>query len=260
MTGLPRSDGEMTVIAMAHRQDGPRGGTGEAGFALILAIMALMILTFLGLTLATSTSTELQIATNYRWSQQALYNAEAGLELGKKFLLEAEWRTILPLARGSSCTTGPCTPMLTPPGWSRARPDPGGNPSRNFENKECDTMGHQGLGVVLDNPNFAFPFQNMTAFLNQGIRGSFTIWIRRPFKYLSDGTQVDETRDDRLVLTSEGTAPFSGASATAAFARPNRAVRYLEITIQKSGGPGGGECLQAGCSGEGDGYDAGRVL
>ena len=52
----------------------------EGGFALILAILALMLLTFLGLTLATTTSTELRIATNYRWNTQALYNAEAGIE------------------------------------------------------------------------------------------------------------------------------------------------------------------------------------
>ena len=61
----------------------------EAGMALVLAIMALMLLTFLGLTLAATTSTELQIATNYRWSEQARYNAEAGVEAGKVILIPA---------------------------------------------------------------------------------------------------------------------------------------------------------------------------
>jgi len=56
-------------------QDARQKRRSERGFALILAILSLMLLTFLGLTLATTTSTELQIATNYRWSQQALYNA-----------------------------------------------------------------------------------------------------------------------------------------------------------------------------------------
>ena len=63
----------------------------EAGFALILAILALMLMTFLGLTLATSTSTELQIATNYRYSQQALYNAYAGVDVGKVVLRNIEF-------------------------------------------------------------------------------------------------------------------------------------------------------------------------
>jgi len=84
----------------------------EGGFALILAILALMLLTFLGLTLATSTSTELQIATNYRWSQQAYYNAEAGIEYGKSLLRYMNWTLLLPDPRmggsESGCvTTGP---------------------------------------------------------------------------------------------------------------------------------------------------------
>ena len=44
----------------------------ERGFALIVALLALVLLTFLGLTMTLTTSTELQISTNYRWSQQAL--------------------------------------------------------------------------------------------------------------------------------------------------------------------------------------------
>ena len=71
----------------------------EGGFALILAILALMLLTFLGLTLATSTSTELRIATNYRWNTQALYNAEAGIEAGKRALQNLSWLQILPAKR-----------------------------------------------------------------------------------------------------------------------------------------------------------------
>ena len=58
--------------------DNRRDRRHEGGFALILAILALMLLTFLGLTLATTTSTELRIATNYRWNTQALYNAGGG--------------------------------------------------------------------------------------------------------------------------------------------------------------------------------------
>ena len=80
------------------------GRRGERGFALVLAILSLMLLTFLGLTMATTTSTELQIATNYRWSQQALYNAEAGLEAARIVLsnvadVTTQWRRSCPPAR-----------------------------------------------------------------------------------------------------------------------------------------------------------------
>ena len=95
----------------------------ESGFALILAILALMLLTFLGLTLATTTSTELRIATNYRWNTQALYNAEAGIEAGKRVLQTLNWDAALPACRGDSlCNPGPpeCLPgrryrLLSPP-------------------------------------------------------------------------------------------------------------------------------------------------
>ena len=81
-----------------------------------------LVLTFLGLTLAATTSTELQIATNYRWGQQATYNAEAGIEVAKIYLraVPNDWATILPKAR-TGITSGlrtqgrpvgsPCYPL-----------------------------------------------------------------------------------------------------------------------------------------------------
>ena len=70
-TGMDRRNIEekRNVMAQVKKAETARG---ESGFALVLAILSLMLLTFLGLTLATTTSTELQIATNYRWSQQAV--------------------------------------------------------------------------------------------------------------------------------------------------------------------------------------------
>src|SRR2546422_11497820 len=88
---------------MSDVRNGRRAtGESEAGFALILAILALMLLTTLGLAMATITSTELQIATNYRWSQQALYNAQAGGEGGKIILRSVQpgWTPGLPRPPG----------------------------------------------------------------------------------------------------------------------------------------------------------------
>jgi Tfp pilus assembly protein PilX len=226
---------------------------GEAGFALVLAILSLMLLTFLGLTLATTTSTELQIATNYRWSLQALYNAEAGIELGKRYLRQIEWQTVLPPARPSGASledyanndsgypAGNCaqgnnagcpTPWLT-----RA--------TRSFENYACDqtsqvaaAAGFQGYGVVLDDVNFAVPFENVTTFLGESLNGNFTLWIRRPYALSPQGAQggvylIDEPRNDELILTSEGIAPYSGASAMTQFGQAHRAMRILEVKLQR---------------------------
>jgi type IV pilus assembly PilX-like protein len=245
---------------------------GESGFALVLAILSLMLLTFLGLTLATTTSTELQIATNYRWSQQAFYNAEAGIELGKRYLRQIEWQTVLPPARtdpagfvtyggysGGNCAQGQVGHCPTP--WlTRA--------TRSFENYACDqsatvaaAAGYQGYGTVLDDVNFAEPFENVSTFLGQGLNGNFTIWVRRPYVLSPPGNPPipvleDDARNDRLVLTSEGIAPFTGKSAVSAFGQANRAMRILEVTLQRIA-PGDCEnrTSQAGSGPLGAGFD-----
>jgi len=256
----------------------------EAGFALILAILALMLMTFLGLTLATSTSTELQIATNYRWSQQALYNAEAGLEYGKSLLRTMNWSLLLPTPRmggseGGCTTTGPSagfkcwwldtgrnrTPLVDypedpptePPPY--ARPDTHGNPSRNFENADCDTFGGgMGYGVVLDDGGGYGPYQNVTNIPGvPPLNGSFTLFIRRDFLSNLDGSFSDapEGGDLDLVLTAEGTAPYLGENSTLAFTQQNRAVKTLQATLTRSlGTPCGTRGGQVGGGPEGSNF------
>jgi hypothetical protein len=225
----------------------------ESGFALILALLALMVLTFLGLTLATTTSTELQIATNYRWGQQAHYNAEAGIEIGKRFLRQLEWTVVLPPARTAplaNCADGgptDCNALY-------ARPGAGGEPSRNWENADCDTSYLEGYGVVLDHPTLAYPFQNVASFLGQTLNGSFTLWIRRGTQLLVSGDVQEDPSNSKLILTSEGTAPF--VSAASQFTRTNRAVRFLEVTLSRTA-PGDCENRrgQFGAGPTGSGFD-----
>ena len=261
----------------------------EAGFALILAILALLLMTFLGLTLATSTSTELQIATNYRWSQQAYYNAEAGIEYGKALLRTMNWTLLLPTARmgGSepACVTsgaqagfkcwwlttncgtaacpvgGPVTPAeaapLEPAPFSRA--DAHGNPTRNFENTVCDVYGGgMGYGVVLDDGGGFGPYQNVTNIPGiPALNGSFTLWIRRDQLANIDGSFADapEGSDLNLVLTSEGTAPFSGEQSALSFVQQNRAVRTLQATMTRTlGTPCGTRGGQVGGGPEGSNF------
>jgi len=121
----------------------------EGGFALIVALLALMLLTFLGLTLSATTSTELQISNNYRWSQQALYNAEAGLEVARVVLQRTgDGQLVLPETR--SVTWDPSavnTPTLPVARFAA---------SRNFEGSACDNFGKgAGYGAVLTDPNDA---------------------------------------------------------------------------------------------------------
>jgi len=211
------------------RRSWTREAEGEEGFALILAMLCLMVLTMLGLTLATTTSSELQIATNYRWSQQAYYNAEAGIDLGKRYLRQLEWTALLAPPRNTVGEMAPDTPLGIP-SWTMARNGAAGEPTRNWENAACDTGtrgGNIGFGHVLDHPSFAAPLQNTSTFFGQTLNGTFTIWLRRKLEL--SGTDWIEMVEDRIVLTAEGTAPFLGATGLR-----NRSVRYLEVELTRT--------------------------
>ncbi len=225
----------------------------ETGFALVLALLALLLLTFLGLTLATTTSTELQIANNYRWSQQALYNAESGLELAKRYMQEyTAWQIFVPAPRATA-------DMGTKPAWT-SRLGPAGEENRSFENYLCDTSA-VGYGTVLDIPTFTYAFQNVSTFFGQPVSGSFTVWARRKIDVAATGEVADSVQNDRLILTVEGTAPYAYTAAdvaaySSAFRR--RAVRVLEVEVRKVDPS---ECEnsfqgQAGMGALGSNYDA----
>ena len=251
----------------------------QSGFALILAILALMLMTFLGLTLATSTSTELQIATNYRWAQQAYYNAEAGIEYGKSALRFMNWTLLLPTPRmggSEACvTTGPSagfkcwfldtnaapyypeTPPAEPPPYDRD--DIHGNPTRNFENSACDVFGGgMGYGVVLDDGGGFGPYQNVTNIPGiPPLNGSFTLWIRRDQLPNLDASFSDapEGGDLDLILTAEGTAPYAGENSALAFTQQNRAVKTLQATLRRTlGTPCGTRGGQVGGGPEGSNF------
>ena len=266
---------------MSENTKTPRG---EQGFALILAILALMLLTFLGLTLATTTSSELQIATNYRWSQQALYNAEGGVDVGRQVLRNANWTTLLPLARTTPWTIT-CTPTAPSPGqqqtctlgnaqsptcsWSGtcAPRSVSGVTMRDLENKECDTSGsNMGYGVVMVTGSPTVAYQNIaTVTINsvtQTMNGGFTIWLRRPVVRTASATDgvdnvVDYSADDdNLVMTVEGIAPAIGTAGG------SRAVKVVEATLSRTASNnvlanarcGTGLSGQAGGGGEGSGF------
>jgi hypothetical protein len=210
---------------------------GEEGFALVLAILSLMLLTFLGLTLATTTSTELQIATNYRWSQQALYNAEAGLEAARIVLsnvadIGTGWQTQLPVARTTPWDVGGAT---APTGSGR-----------DYYKASCDTVAAVGYGRVLDD---GVRYENVSAFSGQTLNGAFTVWIRRNLQVTNDGKYSDDTRNDALTIVAEGVAPYGGPGD--AFTQSRQAVRVLETRFTLALATVGEPCLgtQAGQEG-----------
>ena len=88
----------------------------ERGAALVLALMAMTLLSALGLVLAATTSTELLIAANYRNGQEALYAAEAAAERALAELPMAPgWNALLDGSTQSAFVDGPPSGVRTLP-------------------------------------------------------------------------------------------------------------------------------------------------
>jgi len=223
----------------------------EEGFALVLAILSLMLLTFLGLTLATTTSTELQIATNYRWSQQALYNAEAGLEAARVILSwGGGWKGLLPARRMEADGV---TPMMWIEG--AAPPPPTTGTGRDYYRRDCDTRGGLGYGLVLDSGGQRY--ESQSTYEGETLNGAFTLWIRRDLVVENDGKYKDGDRDDILVIVSEGVAPYIGGAT--AFTSARQATRVLETRLHYGMATVGKPCEslsgQEGMGPSGDNYN-----
>jgi hypothetical protein len=203
----------------------------ERGFALVLAILSLMLLTFLGLTLATTTSTELQIATNYRWSQQALYNAEAGLEAAKVILaqeafLNADFRNVLPAARKTGLPGVPWNFGTTGGPGGPPTPTPAARSGlRDYEKMGCADRAGVGYGRILTSQGV--DYQDVSQFMGTTLNGAFSLWVRRDLDVQPNGTFADSSGETGAVVIAEGIAPFIGQGS--AFARANQSVRILEV-------------------------------
>jgi len=89
----------------------------DRGFALLLALMAMLLFSALGLALVLTTATEGLIADNFRAAQEARYAADAGIEYAIADLQTLpDWNSILRGQRQSTFSDGS-------PGGSRALAD-----------------------------------------------------------------------------------------------------------------------------------------
>ena len=90
---------------------------GERGVALIIALLAMMLLSALGMTLAVTTSTETRIAAAYGAGVEAFYGVDAAVERAVHDLsLVADWNQVLTGALTSSFVDGPAGPRALPNG------------------------------------------------------------------------------------------------------------------------------------------------
>jgi len=97
----------------------------EKGMVLVIAVMLLAVLVVVGFTAATMTSTDSKIGANYRESQRALYNAEAGSDEVIAYLRDNLDNVNYPttnatptIINSGTCPTGQCItiPVTAPSG------------------------------------------------------------------------------------------------------------------------------------------------
>jgi PilX N-terminal len=104
--------------------------------ALVTALTAVLMMLAIGASAALNTMTETTIAANHRDALQALYAAEAGIELSiSRLRLMADWTAAAPDPRGTTLVQGPLAdllqvttidPRLNVTAW--VMPDPNGDP------------------------------------------------------------------------------------------------------------------------------------
>ena len=89
------------------RIDGTVGRQSERGAALVVALMATMLLSALGLALILTTTTETKITGNYTYAQEALYAADAAIERTVQDVLTVpDWNDMLSGAQRSAFVDG----------------------------------------------------------------------------------------------------------------------------------------------------------
>jgi hypothetical protein len=232
-----------------------RRGLSQSGSAFVISILVLFVLSVLGIALMLTTTTEKDIAINYRWGEQAFFNADAALEYGKNvlgnyLLTSGDFATILPPARADVTVPDGNQP------WGQAHPEPAAcNPSsagcRDYQYyvDQCPPAAagpcvRVYIGRVLARPDgtlaqydFRAPGTAVAGDLdgdgNADLEGSFTLWVRRPVVGIQDYGAPDARNPnglhDRVILTAEGTAP--GAMGAGA-GRPV-SLRRLEMTVRR---------------------------
>jgi len=204
----------------------------EAGSALVIAILVLFVLSVLGLAITLMASVESDLSANYRWSEMAYFNAEAGLEYGKNVLAgyastQGDFRQVLPPARGAA-------QMAQPPEALTCQPQNPGCRDYQYSLQNGNTVVY--IGRVLRDQSarllqFDFRRPGQQNDLGGGdlngdgsadLPGTITLWVRRPIR---DG--VDVGQNNQAVLTSEGTAPNYESPQTGRAG----ALHRLEMTI-----------------------------
>jgi hypothetical protein len=123
--------------------------------ALLTALTAVLMMLAIGGSVALNTMTETTIAASHRDAIQALYGAEAGIDLSiSRLRMMEDWTVAAPDPRGTTLVQGPLAdllqvttvdPRLKVTAW--AIPDPNGDPNVLIVQAVASGAGGVGRGV-----------------------------------------------------------------------------------------------------------------
>ncbi len=104
-------------MTLQTRIGGRTNRENERGAALVVALMATMLLSALGLALMLTTTTETKITGNYTFAQEAMYVADGAIERTVQDVLTVpDWNDMLSGAQRSAFVDGPPSGTRTLPG------------------------------------------------------------------------------------------------------------------------------------------------
>jgi type IV pilus assembly PilX-like protein len=203
----------------------------ERGTALIIALMAMMLLTALGAAVVMVSNTETHIAANYRNSQEALYAADAAVErVVQDLLLVPRWNDILAGTAQSGFVDGAMTSAKTLPGGGTMTLCCGPNTATAQLQSETDTVNLWGA----NNPQwklFAWgPLGDMLP--NQQIDSPMyvAVWVADdPADGVPDANGIAATPDGNPLADANGTLTLHAEAIG-----PSGTRKVIEVTVART--------------------------
>ena len=203
----------------------------ERGTALIIALMAMMLLTALGAAVVMVSNTETHIAANYRNSQEALYAADGAVErVVQDLLLVPRWNDILAGTAQSGFVDGAMTAAKTLPGGGHVTLCCGQNTATGQLQTDTDTLNLWGA----NNPQwklFAWgPLGDMLP--NQQIDSPMyvAVWVADdPADGVPDANGIAGTPDGNPLVDANGTLTLHAEAIG-----PSGTRKVIEVTVART--------------------------
>ena len=114
----------------------------EKGVALVIALIMLIILTFIGISAISSSVFEAKISGNERWGSAAFYAASAGVEVGISRLPDISVYGPIPVGSDETCRSGNLTSTSPQPQKNLGLSfKPGFDPTFQFKRYQVNAVG-----------------------------------------------------------------------------------------------------------------------